>query len=268
MRRLLHIAVLPPLLLGCGDAAQQAAEEALHEGAIPYREGRFQEAAAVYAAAPHDARVSFNLGNALYRMQLADSATRSYRISEPAIMDTTLRAAVRYNLANAWTTIALDADSAIHRCDKELETTVIQGDDIAMKLRMAVTRDSLARVRQQLEHLEDSALALGAAAYKEALRLSPADEDARYNLALVQQRITQRRKEAEQRQNDQQKNEEKTLSDKALLLMKKADELVDRYKFTEALKVLQDGLKAEPTLQQKQDYMNKLDLVTQAAKAQ
>jgi hypothetical protein len=31
---------------------------------------------------------------------------------------------------------------------------------------------------------------------------------------------------------------------------------------------LQEGLKAEPSLQQKQEYMNKLDVVTKAAKAQ
>lgn len=265
MRRPIHIALMPFLLLACGDAAQHAAEEALHEGAVPYREGRFEDAAAIYAGATHDPRVRFNLGNALYRMQLADSATRTYRTNEPALEDTALRSAVRYNLANGWTTIALATDSAIATCDKELESTLIQGDDIAMKLRMAVARDSLVRVRQQLDHLEDSALAQGAAAYKEALRLSPTDEDARYNLALVQQRIAQRRKEAEQRKKDQQKNEDKALSEKALLLMKKADELVDLYKFTEALKVLQDGLKAEPTLQQKQDYMNKLDVVTKAA---
>ena len=268
MRRLLHITLVLPLLSGCGDAAQHAAEEALHEGAAPYRDGRFEEAAATYAKATHDPRVSFNLGNALHRMQLTDSATKAYGMSEPALGDTLLRTAVRYNLANGWTTIALEADSGIARCDKELEATLIEGDDIAQKLRMAVARDSLVRVRQRLDHLEDSALLQGATAYKEALRLSPSDEDARYNLALVQQRIAKRRKEAEQREKDRQKDEDKALSEKALLLIKKADELVDLYKFTEALKVLQDGLKAEPTLQQKQDYMNKLDLVTKAAKAQ
>ncbi len=267
MRSLLHI-TLAMLLAGCGDAAQHAAEKALHQGAAPYHDQRYTEAAAIYASATYDPRVAYNLGNALYRMNLPDSATKTFGMVPPSDADTALLVATRYNMANAWTTIALEADSAIAKCQEQLEHSLIEGEDIARKVRMAVTRDSLIHARQRLDHLVDSALIQGANAYKGSLRMAPADEDARYNLAFVQRWIAQRRKEAEQRRQDQEKNEEKTLTEKALLLMKKADELVDLYKFTEALQLLQEGLKAEPSLQQKQEYMNKLDVVTKAAKAQ
>ena len=255
MRSLLHI-TLAMLLAGCGDAAQHAAEKALHQGAAPYHDQRYAEAAAIYASATYDPRVAYNLGNALYRMNLPDSATKTFGMVPPSDADTALLVATRYNMANAWTTIALEADSAIAKCQEQLEHSLIEGEDIARKVRMAVTRDSLIHARQRLDHLVDSALIQGANAYKGSLRMAPADEDARYNLAFVQRWIAQ------------EKNEEKTLTEKALLLMKKADELVDLYKFTEALQLLQEGLKAEPSLQQKQEYMNKLDVVTKAAKAQ
>ena len=50
--------------------------------------------------------------------------------------------------------------------------------------------------------------------------------------------------------------------------MQQADEMVERYEFTKALNLLRDALKTDPTLQQRQDYMNKLDVVTKAAAAQ
>jgi len=172
-----------------------------------------------------------------------------------------------HNLGNSWTLLALDADSVSKRGSEILKGMKIEGQDISGKVRQLVMRDSLQKEQLRLEHLVDSALAQGADAYKNALRGSPADEDARHNLALVQKRIAARVKEAAQKAKNKDQNKNKGLSERAKMLLAKADELVEQYKFTEALKVLQDGLKAEPTLQQQQDYMQKLDVVTKAAQA-
>ena len=88
-------------------------------------------------------------------------------------------------------------------------------------------------------------------------------------MALVQRRIAARVEEKSNGpndQNDEKKNE--GLSEKAKMLMQQADEMVERYEFTKALNLLRDALKTDPTLQQRQDYMNKLDVVTKAAAAQ
>ena len=77
------------------------------------------------------------------------------------------------------------------------------------------------------------------------------------------------KKAAEENDKDQNKDKDKDkgLSERAKLIMQKADELVDQYLFKDALKVMNDGLKADPTLKQQQEYMHKLDVVTKAAEA-
>lgn len=266
MKRMAHIAVLL-LATACGDAAQRAAEDALHEGAPPYREGRYVDAAAIYGAATHDPRVAYNLGNTFIKQHLPDTALRAYAQAIERGTNDADDAMSWYNMGNGWATLAHDADSMVDRGEELLKGMRIEGDDIAMKLRSIVARDSIQQDLQRLEHLLDSALAQSADAYKNTLRRTPADEDARYNLALVQKHIAMRVKEAAEKAKNQQKDKDQELSERALKLMQQADELVDQYKFTEALKLLQDGLKTDPSLKQKQEYMNKLDVVTKAAQA-
>ncbi len=266
MKRFAHIA-FPILLTACGSPSERAAERALREGEQPYREARYHAADSIYALAAFDPRVAYNLGNALYEQDLLDTAIRSYSNAIEGTFNEDLKAAGSYNLGNGWALLARDADSLSEVSEKLLSEMRIEGNDIGQKVRQFVVRDSLQQAGVRLEHMIDSALAQSAGAYKNSLRRAPADEDARHNLAVVQKLIAQRVKEAAERDKDKDQDKNKGLSERAKLLMKKADELVEQYKFTDALKVLQERLKTEPTLQQQQEYMHKLDVVTKAAEA-
>ncbi|TXI78143.1 MAG: hypothetical protein E6Q44_11920 [Flavobacteriales bacterium] len=266
MKRIGYIAVCL-VMTGCGDPAERTAERALYQGAPPYREQRYDEAAAIYATATHDPRAAYNLGNALHRQHLLDSALAAYRRAVELTHGDTSDANGHFNLGNTWASIAMHADSAVASHEEALSNMRIEGNDIALKLRQVVMRDSVQKEIQRLDHLVDSALAQSAVAYKACLRRTPNDEEARYDLASVQQRIAARVKEAAQKAKDNEKNKNEVLSEKAKQLMQQADELVDAYRFAEALAVLQQGLKAEPSLAKEQEYMNKLDVVTKAAQA-
>ena len=61
-------------------------------------------------------------------------------------------------------------------------------------------------------------------------------------------------------------NKDGELGDKAKLIMARADELVEKYLFQEALDVMRKGVQQDPTLQQRKDYMDKLDMITKAAR--
>ncbi len=54
----------------------------------------------------------------------------------------------------------------------------------------------------------------------------------------------------------------------ALQLVQRADSLVEQYKFNEALDVLEDGLERDPSLKKEEEYMKKLETVTDAATAE
>jgi hypothetical protein len=266
MKRFIHIALIA-LVTACGSPAERAAEDALRKGEQPYRQGQYHAADSIYAQAAFDPRVAYDLGNALYEQDLLDTAIRSYSAAIEGTFNEDLKAAGSYNLGNGWALLAHDADSLSDLSEKLLSEMRIEGNDLGQKVRQFVVRDSLQQGVVRLEHMVDSALAQSADAYKNNLRRTPADEDARHNLAVVQKLIAQRVKEAAERKKNKDQDKNKGLSERAKLLMKKADELVEQFKFTDALKVLQDGLKTEPTLQQQQEYMHKLDVVTQAAQA-
>ena len=61
-------------------------------------------------------------------------------------------------------------------------------------------------------------------------------------------------------------NKDRDLGEKAKLIMARADELVEKYLFQEALDVMRQGVQQDPTLQQRKDYMDKLDMITKAAR--
>lgn len=261
----LRLAYFPLLLFACGTPEERAAENALYNGEAAYRAGRFELAADNYGQAATDHRVAYNLGNALYRSQLTDSAIASYRSASDTA--TPFVAARDHNLGSAWFRVGERADSNSKALTRTLEEMAAPGNDIGLRLRHAVMRDSLQRERARSESLIDSALSLSALSYKQSLRMDPRDEDARHDLALVQHWTASRTKQAAQDQNKNEQEKNKDLSEKAKGVMMRADSLVDRYLFGEALVLLRNALKAEPTLQQRQDYMNKLDVVTKAAGA-
>ncbi len=256
-------------LVACSTPSERAIEHALYEGALPYQAGNYTDAAEFYATASFDPRVAHNLGNTLYRETLLDSAIRAYSTAIECSSNAQVQAHAYHNLGNAWIGIAQRSDTLSRATSERSDGIRIEGDHIQQKVRQVVVRDSLRILHGELEHVIDSALTQGASAYKNALRHDPKAEDTRHNLAFAQKWIASRVKatEEEQKEKDQQ-NKDKGLSEKAKKLLAQADELVDQYKFPEALKVLQDGLRSDPTLQQRQDYMNKLDVVTRAMKAQ
>jgi len=99
--------------------------------------------------------------------------------------------------------------------------------------------------------------------------VDPSDDDARHNLIAAKHLIASRAKEAAKRKDkDGDQDEKKSLGERAQMILAQADGLVDEYKFAEALALLNAGLKQDPSLEQRKDYMEKLELVEKAAAAQ
>ncbi len=264
-----HPATIALLLLtACSTADDRAVERALHAGAGHYRAGHFDDAARTYVDAPSDTRLDYNLGNARVRLQAFDDAIAAYGSAE-SMADSTLVTSASYNLGTARLLQARQADSLLRAHNDQLSDIRIEGQDIVEKVGLYVLRDSLRRDMRRLDLLVDSALKAGAEALRRTLLLEPTDEDARYNLVLAKRLLASRAKEAAERNDKNGDDEEKkALGERAMLILKQADELVDAYKFAEALDVLNAGLKQDPTLEQRKDYMEKLELVEKAAAAQ
>lgn len=266
MKHLPAIALLL-LLSACSNSDERAVYRALHAGSAEYRSGKFEQAAATFGNAPEDARLFYNQGDAYFRIQQADSAIAAFRNAE-WMADSSIFADATYNLGTAHLLQARVADSLSKAYTEQIAGITLEGQDIARNVSMYVLRDSLRKDVRRLENLVDSALKAGASSLKRSLRSMPSDEDARYNLVAAQRLIASRAKAEAERKKNENDDSKKELGERALLIMQKAEELVEQYKFSEALNVLKDGLKKDPSLEQRKDYMDKLELVQKAAAAQ
>lgn len=250
------------LVAGCGTPEERLAEQALRTGAELFGDSLFLAADSAFATAPNDARAAYDQG--LSQLALGHQAGAAELFGKAAQQDSAgLRPWAFYNRGNALLREAMGNTTGSAALQRQVEQAAPASEDIADRLRHAVSTDSMLKASRRMEARIDTALPEAIAAFKSALRLAPDDEDARHNLVLAQSEWSKRQKE----RGDGGKNDdkEKTLSERAKLLMQQADELVEKYRFSEALQLLQEGLRMEPSLSTKKEYMDKLDLVTKAA---
>lgn len=99
--------------------------------------------------------------------------------------------------------------------------------------------------------------------YKRALELNDTDEDAKYNLELARAILKEKSKKEKQQQNQQdQQQKQPEPSEYAKKLYEQAKALAKEYKFGEALAVMQQGLKQDPTVNAFKQFMDKLTSVS------
>jgi tetratricopeptide (TPR) repeat protein len=93
--------------------------------------------------------------------------------------------------------------------------------------------------------------------FKQALRTNPANEDARYNYELVKKKL-------DEKQNSDKKNDKKDEpSDYAKELKRLAEALVRQQKYSEAHKLMVDGLKKDRTVALFNDFIQRLKDVSE-----
>ncbi len=161
-------------------------------------------------------------------------------------------AEVDYNLGNA-----LYQKKDYEQALKRYETALQKSEDPRLR---AQTYYNMGNTLFRMNKLKESA-----AAYQQALRLDPGDEDAKYNLEYVRARLQQ--EEQQQQDKDQQKKKIEP-SEYAKKLRKQAQELIEEYRYAEALKLMQDGLKTDETVAAYQSFIDRLTDVVEIEEMQ
>ena len=200
----------------------------------------------ITASSQNDVRPLIEKGNSFYNKE-------DYR-----------NAAVQYKHACQLDSLSFDAwynfGNALYKMNKYILATDAYGK--AMKLTAdntlkAYICHNAGNMECDQKHYEKAIIL-----YKHALVLNPTDEDTRYNLAFAQEEW---RKEEEARKmlekmNEQMKDKEKPKPSKfAEDCMKQAMELVQQFKFEDALKMMQDGAKKDKTVDLFNDFIKKLE---------
>jgi len=109
-------------------------------------------------------------------------------------------------------------------------------------------------------YLEAGKYKEGADAYKNSLKLNPADADTKYNLAFALLKLKQQQSQSK---NNQSNNNEEEPSEYAKKLKKMADELILKRDYNGAYKLMTDGLKKDKTVSAYQSYINRIKDVVQ-----
>lgn len=91
--------------------------------------------------------------------------------------------------------------------------------------------------------------------FKKALRANPSNEAARYNYELL-------KKLMKDQENQNKNNQQQQPSEFAIELKKKADKLVDQRKYNEALQIMVEGMKKDPSVGYYQSFMGRLQHIT------
>jgi Ca-activated chloride channel family protein len=94
-----------------------------------------------------------------------------------------------------------------------------------------------------------------------AWRLDTNDLDARNNLAFVQQQLEELKKQ----QQDKKQQDDQEPSDAAKAAKARADEAVKRRQYRQALDIMEDSLKSDPTTQSYGDYIKRLQEINGVA---
>ena len=108
-------------------------------------------------------------------------------------------------------------------------------------------------------------------AYKMALKNNPYDKDAKYNLSVALARRPKKEtdpnkdknKKQNKKENKPEKKQDEKKEDFAAKLKAMADALVKQNKYSEALQLMEDGLKKDPSVQQYADFIKRLNDIVQ-----
>lgn len=189
------------------------------------------------------ARSYIREGNELYKAQKNAEAAISYK---KAVEAASTYAKGAYNLGNA-----LYAQKNYKEAIPQYELA-LKGS--TSKNQKAATYYNIGKA-----HMAEKTYDKAVEAFKNSLRNNPSDDEARYNLAHAQKML-------KKQQDDNNNSKPPPPSEFAKREKKKADNLLDAFKFEEALKVMEAALEKDITVSNYKEYMEHLQSVTEIKK--
>lgn len=182
-------------LFACAAAMYaQSYRSTVNNGNEKFRQQQLDEAKKDYSRAaaiePERLESHFNLGNVAYRNSDYENAVKSYKKAGERAKSREEGAQIWYNAGDAF----LDAAEKGGELPAMKQGAGAQGGGSANEMRMEGYRQAIR-------------------AFKEALKLNPEDEDARYNLAYAMKRLHELQQQNQQ-QNQKQDQKDKQKKDK------------------------------------------------------
>lgn len=217
------------ILLAFNITAQKKVRKEIRKGNEAYKDQRYGAAEESYHKALEEnassKEASFNLANSYYKQQRWDDAIKEYQHY------LTIENENPEKMSGAWSNIG----------NTYLKKKAAENSQLNMQMQQGGQQPQ----KQQADNLDQSM-----AAYKNALRLNPADEDTRYNLAVVQKMIQDRDKNKDQDKNQDKQDQKKDKEDKQQDQDKKNQDQQDQKKDKEEQQQQQENQMSQQNIQQ------------------
>lgn len=206
MKRIIFISLLMLVVLGL--SAQRNVRKETHKGDTNYREQKYGAAEEKYKSAielyansknneikeeDKSKEAFYNLGNTYYRQGRWDEAIKEYSNYQTMESNPSKQSGAWSNIGNSYLNKAI-------RKTQPKDMSQQQGNQ-----QQGVQQQP--EQPEKLPRLEDLNKSMDA--YKNALRLNPTDEEARYNLATVQKMIKDQKDNNQNNQNNQNQKQQK-----------------------------------------------------------
>ena len=255
--QLLLIAVLLTKATGAQSLKRMAAD-----AHAAYKAEAYPTADSLYRIArtksPSDFTLAYNAALTKYRLTQLDSAEALFNTAL-GLADS-MQAQIQYNLGNTALMDWMMKDLALEHVSLLLnEASFSQGLSVQERLTQFLAKDSLLSVQKDLLDGKQAALELAMAHYKSALRIDPADEQARYNLLFARGKIPTSPENSKRNDPDDQKETPKNARVKAL--KQEAFEYIQNGKFEDAYRLLAGAQRQDPNLKGLDGLLEKLSLV-------
>jgi len=181
-------------------------------------------------------------GNRLFGEGKFDEAANAY---QNAKLDNPLSPVIDYNIANT-----LYEKKQYEEALKQFDEVIRKSDDPLLQAKALFNKGN---TLFRLNKLPESVLA-----FKDALKLVPDDDDAKYNIEYVRARLKQN---SEKKQDDQKQEKKQEPSEAAKKLKARAESLVAIREYKKAHDLMMMGLKTDKTIGAFQSFIDRIKTI-------
>lgn len=239
----------------------QADLSILHNASVAYEAGKFTAADSLYSAAlenaPGDELGLYNRGVTRYESNRFDQAIPDFLASAESFTNDTLKSNAYYNLGNSYVKGWYQKDFSLDVLKAQIEELgQTEGSNVDVKMFNYLKKDSLLQEQKKILATKKLYLRNGINSYKDALRVSPQHNDARYNLTYAMSLLPKKKDPNDK--NDEDKPQPTAFAKE---IKKQALDLVRKHEFDAAYNLLMEGAKKDETVQQFEELIKNLKTI-------
>lgn len=252
------------LVLASASSVGQIDHALIYKASQAYEAGNFNSADSLYTVAldtdSGDELALFNRGVVRFESSRYEEAISDFYSAAESFEEDSLKSNAYFNLGNAHIKGWYQKDFTLDVLKAQIEELgQTDGSNVDIKMINYLKKDSLLQIQKKVLSAKKQHLHDGIKAYKDALRVYPHHDDARYNLVYSMNLLPKKPDPSDKDDQDDQDKPEPT--EYAKKLKQEALDLVRKHEFEKAYNLLEKGAAKDETVQQFEELIKNLKII-------